>query len=162
MIRLIDMASRWLAKGSVAISIGMFVAMLIALTYQVIARYVFNAPPVWTEEFSLAMFTWIVLLMGSAGVRDGIHVCLDIWPEGTSETLRMLLDRFVQLVTLGVGFVLATSGWEYVVDTQGQLSAAINYPIEALHAAAPVAGVLVALHAFAALISPIAPREPAL
>jgi len=155
MIRLIDAASRWLAKGSVAISITMFAAMLLALTYQVVARYAFNAPPVWTEEFSLAMFTWIVLLMGSAGVREGIHVCLDVWPEGISDVLRAVLDRFVQLATLAVGVVLLTSGWAYVVDTQGQLSAAINYPIEALHAAAPVAGALIALHSLAALLSPI-------
>lgn len=154
MIRLIDLVSRWLAKGSIAISIAMFAAMLLALTYQVVARYVFNAPPVWTEEFSLVMFTWIVLLMGSAGVREGIHVCLDIWPDNMSGVLRSLLDRFVQLVTLAVGMVLLSSGWAYVVDTQGQLSAAINYPIEALHAAAPVAGGFVALHALAALFTP--------
>lgn len=160
MIRLIDMASRWLAKGSVAISIAMFAAMLLALTYQVVARYAFNAPPVWTEEFSLAMFTWIVLLMGSAGVREGIHVCLDIWPDQISDVTRTALDRFVQLVTFAVGVVLLTSGWQYVADTQGQLSAAINYPIEALHAAAPVAGGLVALHAIAALLTPLH-RTPA-
>ncbi|MGE0769089.1 MAG: TRAP transporter small permease [Hyphomicrobiaceae bacterium] len=154
MIKVIDMASRWLAKGSIVVSIAMFASMLLALSYQVVARYAFNAPPVWTEEFSLAMFTWIVLLMGSAGVREGFHVCLDLWPDDISYALRVVLDRFVQLVTLAIGVVLLKSGWAYVADTQGQLSAAINYPIEALHAAAPVAGALVALHALAALLTP--------
>lgn len=160
MIRLIDAVSRWLAKGTIAISVAMFAAMLIALAYQVAARYLFNAPPVWTEEFSLIMFTWIVLLMGSAGIREGIHVCLDAWPDTTPRPVRLIGDAFVNILTLGVGIVLLTSGWAYVVDTQGQLSAAINYPIEALHAAAPVAGGLIALHAFAALLSP-APRTSA-
>jgi len=154
MINLVDTASRWLAKASVAASVAMLAVTLCALTGQVVARYVFNAPPTWTEELSLALFTWIVLLMGSAGVREGFHVYLDIWPAGVARPIQLALDRLVQLVTLVIGVVLLSSGWSYVVDTQGQVSAAINYPIEALHAAAPVCGGLIAIHALAALLKP--------
>ncbi|MFV0298129.1 MAG: TRAP transporter small permease [Hyphomicrobiaceae bacterium] len=154
MTRLIDTISRWLSTASVAVSVVMFALMLAALTYQVVARYIFNAPPVWAEEFSMALFTWVVLLMGSVGVREGIHVYLDLWPDSTPWVIQYVLERFVQLVTLGVGLMLADSGWEYVLDTEGQVSAAINYPIEALHSAAPVAGVLITVHALAALLKP--------
>jgi TRAP-type C4-dicarboxylate transport system permease small subunit len=155
MINLIDTASRWLAKASVAASVAMFSVTLFALSLQVVARYVFNAPPTWTEELSLALFTWIVLLMGSSGVRDGFHVCLDIWPASLPRSMQVALYRLVQLVTLAIGIVLLESGWSYVADTQGQVSAAINYPIEALHAAAPVCGGLIAIHALAALVKPV-------
>jgi TRAP-type C4-dicarboxylate transport system permease small subunit len=161
MVSLVDAASRWLAKLSVALAIGMFAAMLAALTYQVIARYFFNAPPTWTEEFSLAMFTWIVLLMGSVGVREGFHVLLDLWPSRLPAWLHATLTRGVQGLTLIVGLVLLQSGWAYVADTQGQVSAAITYPIEALHAAAPVCGLLMAVHTLAALLkSPPAQDVP--
>lgn len=154
MINLIDTASRWLAKVSVAASVAMFAVTLFSLTLQVVARYAFNAPPTWTEELSLALFTWIVLLMGSFGVRDGFHVCLDIWPKSLPRRVQVTLYRLVQLFTLAIGVVLLRSGWSYVADTQGQVSAAISYPIEALHAAAPVSGGLIAIHALAALLKP--------
>ncbi|MGE3917478.1 MAG: TRAP transporter small permease [Hyphomicrobiaceae bacterium] len=154
MINLIDTASRWLARGSVAVSVAMFAATLLALTLQVVARYVFNAPPTWTEELSLALFTWIVLLMGSAGVREGFHVCLDIWPATLAAPAQAALHRLVQLITLAIGIVLLKSGWSYVADTQGQVSAAISYPIEALHSAAPVCGGLISIHAIAMLLQP--------
>jgi len=159
MVSLIDAASRWLARLSVAVSVGMFAAMLVALTYQVVARYFFNAPPAWTEEFSLAMFTWIVLLMGSVGVREGFHVLLDLWPASLANWVHATLTRGTQLITLGVGLILLQSGWAYVADTKGQVSAAITYPIEALHAAAPICGLLIAVHAFAALLKPPPPQE---
>lgn len=155
MIKLIDTASRWLAKTSIAASVAMFAAMLAALTGQVVARYVFNAPPTWTEEFSLALFTWIVLLMGSAGVREGFHVLLDLWPASLPEWAQTALHRLVQTLTLGIGLILLRTGWSYVVDTQGQVSAAIGYPIEVLHAAAPFCGLAIAIHALAALITPV-------
>lgn len=159
MIRLVDTASRWLARLSVAVSVGMFATMLAALSYQVGARYLFNAPPTWTEELSLAMFTWIVLLMGSVGVREGFHVFLDLWPDHIAPWLQTALLRGVQLLTLIIGLALLRSGWSYVTDTQGQVSAAIGYPIEALHAAAPFCGFLIAVHAVAALLKPTV-QEP--
>jgi TRAP-type transport system small permease protein len=155
MIKLVDTASLRLAQASIGLSVAMFAAMLMALTFQVVARYVFNAPPTWTEEFSLAMFTWVVLLMGSAGVREGFHVLLDLWPERLPGWAQTALHRLVQLLTLGIGLVLLKAGWSYVADTQGQVSAAIGYPIEALHAAAPSCGLLIAIHAFAALLRPV-------
>lgn len=155
MSHLIDTVSRWLAKVSVVVSIAMLATTLVALTFQVVARYVFNAPPTWTEELSLGLFTWIVLLMGSSGVRDGFHVCLDIWPATLPRHLQSALQRLVQAVMLAIGVVLLKSGWSYVADTQGQVSAAISYPIEALHAAAPVCGALIAVHALAALLTPV-------
>jgi TRAP-type C4-dicarboxylate transport system permease small subunit len=155
MLKLIDRASLWLANTSVAASVAMLAAMLAALTYQVVARYVFNAPPTWTEEFSLAMFTWIVLLMGSAGVREGFHVLLDLWPAYRPGWIQATLHRLVQLLTLGIGLILLQAGWSYVADTQGQVSAAIGYPIEVLHAAAPFCGFAIAVHAFAALLKPV-------
>jgi len=155
MIKLIDTASRWLAKTSIAVSIAMFAAMLAALTYQVAARYLFNAPPTWTEEFSLALFTWVVLLMGSAGVREGFHVLLDLWPASLPEWTQTALHRLVQLLTFAIGLTLLRAGWAYVADTQGQVSAAIGYPIEALHGAAPFCGLAIALHALAALLTPV-------
>ena len=48
---------------------------------------------------------------------------------------------------------------DYLARTTGRFSAAIRYPIEWLHAAAPVAGALGALHAFVRCLRPA--MEPA-
>lgn len=156
---LAEAVSRWLAKASMIACVAIFAAMLVALTYQIVARYIFNAPPVWTEEFSLASFTWIVLIMGSVGVREGFHVTLDLWPAHLPTWVNAALTRGVQVLTGIIGLILLQSGWAYVQDTRGQVSAAIAYPIEALHAAAPVCGLLMAIHALAALLKPPPPQD---
>lgn len=131
----------------------MTLVMLPVLVLQVAARYFFGVALSWSEELSLLLFTWTVLLAGSLGVREGFHVRLTLVQGMLAGSVALWLARLVHLGILAFGVVLAVGGYAYVVETQGQTSAAIAYPIEVLHLAAPVCGALVALHALARLLS---------
>ena len=71
----------------------------------------------------------------------------------------MILERSVQArflvpmaVSLGFGVLLVIAGYDYVEGTLGVVSAAIGFPIELLHLAAPVCGMLIVVHAAARLL----------
>lgn len=131
----------------------MTLVMLAVLVLQVAARYFFGVALSWSEELSLLLFTWVVLLVGSLGVREDFHVRLTLLPDMLPGASAQWLARLIHLGILGFGVMLAVGGHAYVVETIGQTSAAIAYPIEALHLAAPVCGGLVALHALARLVA---------
>ena len=40
------------------LSMGMLVAMVIIICYQVIMRYVFNRSPSWSEEIAIRLMIW--------------------------------------------------------------------------------------------------------
>lgn len=151
--RLIDRTSAFAAAVSAWTAVAMTLTMLAVLVLQVAARYFFGVALSWSEELSLLLFTWVVLLVGSLGVREDFHVRLTLLPEMLSRTAALWLTRLVHLGVLFFGAMLARGGHAYVVETLGQTSAAIAYPIEALHLAAPVCGVLIALHALARLLA---------
>lgn len=121
----------------------MVVVMTCALGAQVLLRYVFNITLSWSEELSLGLFTWTVLLMSALGVREGFHVRMALLLDPLPQRLRRESERAIHLATCGVGVFLAWAGWRYVADTSGAVSAAIGYPIELLHASALVCGVLI-------------------
>lgn len=151
-IRLLDRASAAAAAVSAWTAVAMTLVMLAVLVLQVVARYFFGVALSWSEELSLLLFTWVVLLVGSLGVREDFHVRLTLVPDMLPGVPARWLARLIHAGILAFGVMLAAGGHAYVVETIGQTSAAIAYPIEALHLAAPVCGALVALHALARLL----------
>ena len=142
-----------------ALVVVMVLAMLAALSAQVLLRYVFNITLSWSEELSLGLFTWTVLLTAALGVREGFHVRMSLLIQRLDPGMRLAAERAIHLLTTAVGGFLAWSGWRYFADTHGTTSAAIGYPIELLHASALGCGVLIALFALEALIEGRIPAD---
>ncbi|WP_420394196.1 TRAP transporter small permease [Acuticoccus sp.] len=162
MVTLIERASALAARASAVLIVAMTAACMGSLVLQVVMRYFVGQATSWTEELALFLFTWIVLLAGSLGVREGFHVRLTLLVGALPAGLRRPLERLTSLLVLAFGLLLVVSGVDYVDRTLGQVSAAVRFPIELLHAAAPVAGALVALHALARLLGPATAEAPAL
>ena len=139
--------------------VTMVLVMLVALSGQVLLRYVFNITLSWSEELSLGLFTWTVLLMAALGVREGFHVRMSLLIQRLSAGPRLRAERSIHFAATAVGCFLAWSGWRYFADTHGTTSAAIGYPIELLHASALTCGVLIALFALEALIEGRIPAD---
>lgn len=139
--------------------IAMVVLMLGALSAQVVLRYVFNVTLSWSEELSLGLFTWTVLLMAAMGVREGFHVRMSLLIQRLAPGARLWAEQTIYLATTAVGGFLAWSGWRYFADTHGSTSAAIGYPIELLHASALVCGILITLFALEALLEGRIPAD---
>ena len=142
-----------------ALVVAMVLAMLGALSAQVLLRYAFNVTLSWSEELSLGLFTWTVLLMAALGVREGFHVRMSLLIQRLPSGARLRAEQAIYLATAAVGGFLAWSGWRYFADTRGSTSAAIGYPIELLHASALVCGVLIALFALEAMLEGRIPAD---
>lgn len=137
----------WLAQALKAVVISMMIVMLVTLSAQVLMRYAFNIALSWSEELSLALFSWSVLLSSALGVKEGFHVRLTILLDRVSPRLRPIPERAIHLATMVFGGYLAYGGLEYLRETRGMKSAAIAFPVELLYAAIPVCGLLIALFA---------------
>lgn len=142
-----------------ALVVAMVLVMLGVLSAQVLLRYAFNLALGWSEELSLGLFTWTVLLTAALGVREGFHVRMSLLIQRLPSGARRWAEQGIHLATAAVGGFLAWSGWRYFADTHGTTSAAIGYPIELLHASALACGVLIALFALEALIEGRIPAD---
>lgn len=121
--------------------------MVLCIAIQVVMRYVFGRTPSWSEELAVLMFSWTVMGGLALGVREGFHVRLDILINRLPTGARPFAERAIEALTAAFGFYLAWSGLRFLEITGGSVSAAIGYPIELLHALAPITGGLIGLFA---------------
>ncbi|WP_372001080.1 TRAP transporter small permease [Tistrella mobilis] len=154
MSALLQTLSRGLARVTGWVIVAITTLMMMSLILQVFSRYVLGQGFTWTEELALFLFTWVVLLAATTAIRDDGHVRLQLFVDLLPGAARRIWMRLLTLSVLVFCVVFAMTGAEYVSATLGQVSAAVQYPIEALHMAAPVTGVLGAIHALARLLAP--------
>ena len=139
----------WLCVVNIYVILGLLVT-------QVFMRYFLGAPPSWTEELAIILFAWLVLLYATEGVRENFHVMIETIPAHWT-TLRAMSDRLAALLIIGFGLVTLTAGINYVQRTAGQMTAALQIPVETLYLCVPCCGALLILHCAARLMEPVRP-----
>lgn len=149
-----------LAAAVRGLVVALVAVMLSVLALQVVMRYAFGQALSWSEELALLCFSWSTLLAIALGVRDAVHVRLDLLVMALPTTLARWLDKAVALAVAGVGGFIAWAGQAYVVDSFGATSAAIGYPTAWLYACAPVSGALMLVFAFEHLLLGPPPPSP--
>jgi TRAP-type C4-dicarboxylate transport system permease small subunit len=155
---LITATSRVTSRLVASVCIVIIYVMLGLLVTQVLMRYFLGAPPSWTEELAIILFTWLVLLYATVGLREGFHVAIETVPASWPR-LRRWADRWVAALAGVFGWITLTAGLAYVTRTGGQKTAALQIPIEVLYLSVPVCGALFILHAVALMLAPPQRKE---
>jgi TRAP-type C4-dicarboxylate transport system permease small subunit len=150
--RCAEAVSELAARVTAFIAVICGCALLCCLLLQVVARYAFNAPLVWTEESAIFLFVWTTMLVASLGVRERFHVRIEFLVRLLPAPLQVALDACFSAAIALFGGVLVSSGRDLVDLVWGNTSPAIQYPMQALYLAVPVSGALMVLHSVARLL----------
>jgi len=75
----------------------MVFGILVATLLQVLWRYVFNSPFMWTEELARFLGIWLVLLCAGVVVREKGHLGFDILPVSMKPVLSLITDLAIIL-----------------------------------------------------------------
>ncbi|MCQ8186094.1 TRAP transporter small permease [Parvularcula maris] len=121
--------------------------MTLVILWQVIGRYVFGDAPSWSEQLSLYLLLWSVLLASAAGVREGFHIRItagqDRLPSDARKPLLLLIDALVLclgVALLVLGADLVRRLWPNTIPTLGLPRGSAFIPMA-------VSGALIALFA---------------
>lgn len=115
--------------------------------YQVVTRYAFNNPSTWSEELIRFIFVWASCLGAAIGIKEHIHIGIDVIVNFFSPKIRMVVDVIIHLV-LGVFAVFMIKyGYALTLKTRVQLSPALRIPMSYVYLAVPVMGVLIIFYA---------------
>lgn len=150
----ITQINRWLA---IAVSSLVFV-MVAAISYEVVARYFFNAPTVWALELSTLLLGPYFLLAGPYFLHTAGHVNVDILYSKLSPRLAALTDIGIYTVIVLISCVLIYQSIpiaENAIDSGETSFSSWNPPIWPVKALIPVAFCLLLLQAVAELMTAI-------
>lgn len=119
--------------------ITLFSVIIFTVFMQVVARYVFNSPPAWTEEVARYCQVWLVLLTSSICIRKGSHLAVDYLTHHLSEDWKKRLSIFSNsLIVLYLGAVLYF-GFLLLEVGKFQYSPAMEFRMYYLYLVFPIA-----------------------
>lgn len=136
--------------------IVLIVGVLTATSFlQVVARYIFQKPPSWSEELARYLFIWLVFIAASIGFKRGVHLGVDFFVSLLPPSVR----KVVKIGTYAfLGFLLATVAWvglEMIQMVNFQLSPAMRMPMSWVYAAIPAGALLMFLEVIIILANSI-------
>ena len=141
--------NRILAALETAAAGSLVIAVCVVVLLQVLMRYLFAYPNPWSEELSRFCFIWASLLGASLAVEQRAHFGFDQVTKKLAPHTKRAVEAFARAVVLLFSVVLIATGIALMDLTQGERSAALNLPVALVYAAAPVSGVLMAIHLLA-------------
>ena len=123
----------------VVITVGFAIATLL-LFANVIARYVFDTGFPWVLEAVQYLFAWVVLIGAAHGVKEGIHLGIDVLTSKFSPPTQRWLALLSLLVCLGFSIPVLVFSIEYTyrVWEWGDLSLDLQIPQWIPYLAIPV------------------------
>lgn len=132
--------------------------MALTLTYEVIARYVFNSPTIWVFEICKHAMLYMGALGGGYTLMMNGHVKVDVIYSMLSLRGRAIIDILTSVlfflymsIMLWKCTELAISSWGYMEHS----TTALGAPIYTLKTAIPIGAFLVILQGFVKLLKDI-------
>lgn len=149
--RVIDGVSKW----SGLVVAPLVLVYLVILLYEMVARYVFNAPTLWAHEMSTFVFGAQFMLGGAYCYWSGSMVNVEFFHARFSKRARAVFDLFIFLilaVVLGIMIWRGGSFFLYSFKILEHSSSMFSPPLYPLRAVIPLAALLFLLQAVAKLI----------
>jgi TRAP-type C4-dicarboxylate transport system permease small subunit len=140
-------------RRSVEITIvTLFAVLTMAVFAQVIARYVFNQPPAWTEELARFCQVWIILLASSICLRKGSHLAVDYLGPSLAPCARRAIALITGCLIAIYSAVVMIWGVQLLVIGLVQTSPAMQLNMGLVYLVFPIAGGLMLLESIMATV----------
>lgn len=149
-----DKARKALDWVSEKLSILIIAVMVVLVTWQVVARYIFSSPVPWSEQLSKYLFVWLVLINGAYMFGKHGHMKVAFFQELLPQKIQRWLNIFIELVVIMFALaVLLYGGLMALRLGIAQTDAALGISMGYVYAALPLSGIITTLYGFIHLIN---------
>ncbi len=123
----------------VVITAGFAIATLL-LFANVVARYIFDTGFPWVLEAVQYLFAWVVLVGAAHGIKEGVHLGIDVLTSRFSVPIQRWLGLLSLLVCLGfsIPVLILSIEYTYRIWEWGDLSLDLQIPQWIPYLAIPV------------------------
>jgi len=146
-----DKTNEWVGNK---VSYLVFVAMLI-LVYEVVSRYVFDAPTIWAHEIARHVYGIQFMLAGGFGLLMGSHIVSDVIVGRLRPRARAWVDVIFSVVFFFYCAMLVVRGTEMAWDSVQNLETTqtiFGSAVWPVRLAIPIGGFLILMQGIAKFI----------
>ena len=128
-----------------AVCVVLFTVMIVVVFFEVVMRYVFNAPTFWSEALARSTMVWLVLLGMAIGIRYQAHIRVDFIVLALPDGAQAPLAAIRYAVAIAFAAVMLFYGIELAVPNLDQSLPGIEIPVFYVYLAAPVSAAFMLL-----------------
>lgn len=139
--------------------------MVVDVSWQVISRFVLNAPSSYTEEIARFLLIWIGLLGASYAYKTKAHLGIDVFVKKLPPAAEKAAFYSMHIVSALFAIIVMMLGGIRLVQLALELeqtSAALGIPMGYVYVVVPLSGVFILMYALRFIIAPetMAEEEP--
>lgn len=90
--------------------------MVLVLGYEVLARYLLNAPTIWAHDLSVLFFAYAGLLAGAYAHAERRHITVDVIHARLGRRRRAALDALTGLFVFLFAGLVFVYGWQETAE----------------------------------------------
>lgn len=123
-----------------------FCSMMIVVTAQILMRYVFNHPLLWSEEFARYVYVWLVFIGAAYGVTQDKHVAVTLLTDRLPARVRRALKLLCNFLVIAALLYMLPHSVKYLGRQKGLRSGCMQIPMSLVFAAVPAGYLLIIVH----------------
>ncbi len=105
---------KWLLQRSLALCAAALLAIGAIVAYEVAARYLFNAPTLWSQEISVYLLLLCAFVGFAPTMHAGEHIRIDLLSRRFGARVRSALELATCLAVAAFAAIAAWGGYETV------------------------------------------------
>lgn len=131
----------------------MVAIMVLGCFWQVFTRFVLNNPSKYTEELLRYMLIWLTMLGVPYAYGKESHLSINLLTKSFSQKGNLATKIGIEILVLFLSaFVMVAGGWMVTMNSAGQISPAMNLPMQVYYVCVPIGGVLMIVYSLNRLI----------
>ncbi len=142
-------ARQWLDRSLGAVLAGLMGLAVANVVWQVVSRYLLDAPSSFTDELARFLLVWIGLLGAAYGVGQRLHLAIDLLPATLDRKWNRTIEIAGSVLVLGFAIGVLTLGGGRLVEltaSLGQTSPALGVPMALVYLVLPLTGLIIAAY----------------
>jgi TRAP-type transport system small permease protein len=145
-------------RGAQALVMVGAATKVIVVFAQVVMRYVFNSSFDWADEVSRLAFVWTIFLGIPLGIRDGVHVGIELLVTRLPAVVRQAVSRLMSITAAGMMAIVFWITIGVALATWSERLGAINVTSSVFFLPIVIGSLHSALHLLRLSLHPPEPR----
>lgn len=141
--KVLDSVFVWVLK----LAMVLLLAMVLIVFLNVVLRYGFSSGIHWSEEISLVIVIWFTFIAMALGVKENLHINVDILPKKLPEAFFTTLMCIRDLLVILIGGVMIYYGWKLTLNGARSFLPATHIPNSINYVVLPISGIFIVLYA---------------
>lgn len=140
--KVLDSVFVWVLK----LAMVLLLAMVLIVFLNVVLRYGFSSGIFWSEEISLVIVIWFTFIAMALGVKENLHINVDILPKKLPEAFFATLLCIRDLLEILIGGIMIYYGWKLTLNGARSFLPATNIPNSINYIVLPISGIFIVLY----------------